>query len=210
MGEKVADDIFVVRQEMRSGWTCNVVVVFGEDSIGMVDTGYENTGEDFVFPLIEEQGRRLDEVSLIVNTHRDGDHIGGNTVFKERTGAPVAIHELEMEAVPTADTRLGDDVTLGDRVFKVIHTPGHRPGAVCLYDEASKILLTADSVCGTRENLIRMDKNIYIDSLKRLLELDVETMIMSHPFGPPGKDVLRGDEVRQMIEASIEIAENLE
>ena len=210
MGEKVADDIFVVRQEMRSGWTCNVVLVFGEDKIGVVDTGYENTGEDFVFPLIEEQGRRLDEVSIIVNTHRDGDHIGGNAVFKERTGAPVAIHELEMEAVPTADARLGEYVTLGDRVFKVIHTPGHRPGAVCLYDEASKILLTADSVCGTRENLIRMDKNIYIDSLKRLLELDVETMIMSHPFGPPGKDVLRGDEVRQMIEASIEIAENLE
>ncbi|GAF91282.1 unnamed protein product, partial [marine sediment metagenome] len=30
-----------------------------------------------------------------------------------------------------------------------------------------------------------------------------------HPFGPPGKDVLRGDEVKQMIEASIEIAVNL-
>jgi hypothetical protein len=42
-----------------------------------------------------------------------------------------------------------------------------------------------------------------------LLGLDVETMIMSHPFGPMGKDVLRGDEPRQMIEASIEIAQNL-
>ena len=133
----------------------------------------------------------------------------GNTMFKERTGAPIAIHELEMEAVPTADAKLGDDVTLGDRSFKVIHTPGHRPGAVCLYDEGSKLLLTADSVCGTRENLIRMDKNVYIDSLKRLLELDVELMIMSHPFGPPGKDVLREDEARQMIEASIEVAVNL-
>jgi len=209
MGEKVANDIFVVRQEMRPGWTCNVVLVFGEDKIGVVDTGYENTGEDYVFPLVLEQGRRLDEVSIIVNTHRDGDHIRGNAVFKERTGAPVVIHELEMEAVPTADAKLGDSVTLGDRVFKVIHTPGHRPGAVCLYDEGSKLLLTADSVCGTRENLIRMDKSIYIDSLKRLLELDVEMMIMSHPFGPPGKDVLRGDEARQMIEASLEIALNL-
>jgi hypothetical protein len=37
----------------------------------------------------------------------------------------------------------------------------------------------------------------------------VELMIMSHPFGPPVKDVLRGDEARQMIEASIEIALNL-
>lgn len=69
--------------------------------------------------------------------------------------------------------------------------------------------MTGDSVCGTRENLIRMDKNIYIDSLKKLLSLDVELMIMSHPFAPPGKDVLRGDEAKQMIEASIEIAVNL-
>jgi len=209
MSEKVTNNIFLVRQEMRPGWTCNVVLVFGEDKIGVVDTGYENTPEDYVFPLIKEQGRRLDEVSIIVNTHRDGDHIRGNAAFKERTGAPIAIHELEMEAVPTADTKLVNNVTLGDRSFKVIHTPGHRPGAVCLYDEGSKVLLTGDSVCGTRENLIRMDKNIYINSLKRLLELDVELMIMSHPFDPPGKDILRGDEARQMIEASMEIAVSL-
>ena len=194
---------------MRPGWTCNVVLVFGENEIGVIDSGYENTPEDFVFPLIEEQGRRLDEVSIIVNTHRDGDHIRGNAALKRRTGAPIFIHELEMEAVPTSDTRLGDNVTLGDRSFKVIHSPGHRPGAVCLYDEGSKILLTADCVCGEKESLIRMDKNIYIDSLKKLLELDVELMIMSHPFAPAGKEILRGDEIKQMIETSIEIAVNL-
>ena len=210
MVEEVMGDILVVRQEMRSGWTCNVVLVLGEEEIGVVDTGYEDTGEALVFPAIEGRGRRLDEVSLIVNTHRDGDHIRGNASFKERTGAPIAAHELEMEAIPTADIKLGDEVALGDRTFRVIHTPGHRPGAVCLYDEAGKLLLTGDSVCGTRENLIRMDKDIYIESLRGLLDLDVETMIMSHPFGPPEKDVLMGDEVKQMIEASIEIAENLE
>ncbi len=205
----IEDDLYLVRQEMRPGWTCNVVLVFGEDKIGVVDSGYENTPDDFVFPLIEERGRRVEEVSIIVNTHRDGDHIRGNASLKERTGAPITIHELEMEAVPTADAGLGESVALGDRTFKVIHTPGHRPGAVCLYEEGSRLLLTGDSVCGTRENLIRMDKHIYIDSLKRLLGLDVETMIMSHPFGPMGKDVLKGDEPRQMIEVSIEIAQNI-
>jgi glyoxylase-like metal-dependent hydrolase (beta-lactamase superfamily II) len=210
MAEMVKDDLYLVRQEMRPGWTCNVVLVFGEDEIGVVDSGYENTPDDFVFPLIEERGRRVDEVSIIVNTHRDGDHIRGNAALKEGTGAPIIIHELEMEAVPTADSRLGESVVLGDRTFKVIHTPGHRPGAVCLYDEGSRLLLTGDSVCGTRENLIRMDKHIYIESLQRLLGLDVEIMIMSHPFGPMGKDILRGDEPRQMIEASIEIAKNIE
>ena len=210
MAEMVKEDLYLVRQEMRPGWTCNVVLVFGEEEIGVVDSGFENTPGDFVFPLIEERGRRIDEVSTIVNTHRDGDHIRGNAVLKEGTGAPIIIHELEMEAVPTADARLGDSVALGDRTFKVIHTPGHRPGAVCLYDEGGRLLLTGDSVCGTRENLIRMDKHIYIDSLQKLLDLDVETMIMSHPFDPMGKDILRGDEPRQMIEASIEIAQNTE
>ena len=209
MSEKVQDDLYLVRQEMRPGWTCNVLILFGETSIGIVDSGYENTPGDHVLPLIEEQGRSVDEVSLIVNTHRDGDHIRGNSALKEMTGAPIAIHELEMEAVPTADTRLGETVTLGDRTFTVIHTPGHRPGAVCLYHRETRTLLTGDSVCGTRENLIRMNKDTYIDSLKGLLELPVETMIMSHPFGPPGKDILGGDEPRQMIEDSIEIALNL-
>ena len=208
MSEKVTDDIFIVRQEMRPGWTCNVVIIFGKENIGVVDTGFENTPEDLVFPLIIKQGRHPEEVSLIVNTHRDGDHIRGNEVFKERTGASISIHRLEMEAVPTSDVVLGDEVILGKRNFKVIHTPGHRPGAVCLYDENNKVLLTGDSVCGTRENLIRMDKNIYINSLKALRKLDVELMIMSHPFAPPGKDILRGNEVKQMIEDSIEIAMN--
>ncbi|MHA2394612.1 MAG: MBL fold metallo-hydrolase [Promethearchaeota archaeon] len=210
MSEMVTNDIFIVRQEMRPGWTCNVLLVFGRDKIGIVDSGYENTPEDLVFPLIKEQGRRLDEVSIIVNTHRDGDHIRGNQVYKERIRAPIAIHELEMEAVSTADIKLGNKVKLGDRSFKVIHTPGHRPGAICLYDEVNNTLLTGDSVCGTREDLIRMDKNIYINSLRRLLELDVKLMIMSHPFGPPRKDILRNDEVKNMIEESLKIAVNLE
>ena len=86
---------------------------------------------------------------------------------------------------------------------------GHRPGAVCLFDEANKLLITADSVCGTREDLIRMGKEIYIRSLKGLLGLDVEHMIMSHPFQPAGKNILNGSEVKEMIKASIDIAEKL-
>ena len=209
MNEQVTDDIFIVRQDMRPGWTCNVSLIFGKKGIGVVDSGYENTPMDLVFPLIENLGRRFDEVTLIVNTHRDGDHIRGNTVLKEHTGAPIAVHELERVAVPTADTNLGETVKLGDRTFEVIHTPGHRPGAVCLYDENDKIMITGDSICGTREDLIRMDKKIYINSMRSLQKRDIELMIMSHPFGPPRKDILRGDEVKEFIQASIEVAMNL-
>ncbi len=78
-------------------------MIFGEDNIGVIDTGYENTPVDFVFPLIQSKNRRLGDVKLIVNTPRDGDHVRGNDMFKEKTSAPVAIHSLEVEAVLSAD-----------------------------------------------------------------------------------------------------------
>jgi glyoxylase-like metal-dependent hydrolase (beta-lactamase superfamily II) len=209
--ERVSDDLYVVMQEMRPGWFCSVVVLIGGEKIGIVDTGYENTPSDFVFPLILELGRELDDVNYVVNTHRDGDHIRGNVSIKEKTNAFIAVHELESEAVETADIKLkdGDVVALGDRMFNVIHTPGHRPGSICLYDKENKLLITGDSICGEREDLIRMDKKIYIRSLKKLLDLSVDIMIMSHPFNPPGKNILYGNETTDMIKASIRIAEKL-
>ena len=113
--------------------------------------------------------------------------------------------------MPSANQLLedGETVKLGDRSFKVIHTPGHRPGAICLLDEEHKLLITGDSVCGTREDLIKMDKEIYIKSLKHLQTVDADVMIMSHPFQPPGKHILRGKEIPEMIKASIEIAEKM-
>ena len=208
---EVFDDLYVVKQDMRPGWYYSVFVVLGKNNIGIIDTGFENTLMDYVFPLIQGKGRSLDEVDLIVNTHRDGDHIKGNDVFKEKTGAPIVAHSLAAEAIPSLDRTMedGDVLKLGDRLFKVIHTPGHRPGAVCLLDEEHKVLITGDSVCGEREDLIRMDKNIYIESLRRLLELDIDMMLMSHPFKPAGKNILKGDEIGEMIRASIGIAEKL-
>jgi len=209
--QKVADDLYFVKQPIREGWFCGAIIISGTGRIGLVDTGFENTPVDYIFPLVDELGRRPEEIDYVVNTHRDGDHVLGNKVIKERTKANIAIHELEADAVDTADIKLrdGDLVELGDRTFEVIHTPGHRPGSICLYDEKSYTLITGDSVCGDRTDLIRMDKEIYISSLKKLLDLDTRVMIMSHPFKPLGKSILVGNEAKEMIHASIDIARKL-
>jgi glyoxylase-like metal-dependent hydrolase (beta-lactamase superfamily II) len=209
--EQVATDLYLVKQPLRVGWFCTVAVVLGACTIGLVDTGFENTPEDYVFPLIRQLGRRIEEIGYVVNTHRDRDHVLGNQVVKVRTGATIAIHELEAEAIETADVTLtdGDDVALGDRVFTVVHTPGHRPGSICLHDAANGVLITGDSVCGDRTDLIRMDPTLYIDSLTILAALQSDTLVMSHPFQPLGKSVLTGAEPDQMLQASIAIAESL-
>jgi glyoxylase-like metal-dependent hydrolase (beta-lactamase superfamily II) len=205
--EKVADDLFLVRQPLKEDWFCVVTVVFGEDQIALVDTGLGKTPVDHIFPFIQRQGRGIEEINLVVNTHRDMDHVGGNRTLKAWTGAKIAIHELEADSVKLADVQLkdGDSVGLGNREFSIVHTPGHRPGSICLYDEGDRLLISGDSVCGEVRHLIRR-KKAYIASLGRLLGMDVVTMIMSHPFQPMGRCVLMGDDPRRMIESSIEIA----
>lgn len=209
--QKVAEDLYFIEQPLRPGWFVGVSVVLGSEKIGLVDTGFERTPEERIFPTLRNMGRKPEEINCVVNTHRDGDHVLGNSVIKKETGAKITVHELDAEAVETVDIKLkdGDFIDLGDRSFRVVHTPGHTLGSICLYDQENSALITGDSVCGERSDLIRMNKEIYIVSLRKLLDLKVEVMIMSHPFLPIGKSVLTGDECERMIRASMSVAEKL-
>lgn len=207
--ERIADDLYFVKYVHREGTFVGITVVLGRHAIGLVDTGFEPTIVDHLFPFLRDVGRRPDEITFVVNTHRDGDHIQGNPVLKAQTKATIAAHELDADAIGGVDVRLhdGDQVDLGDRTFEVVHAPGHTPGNICLHQPEAKLLIVGDTLCGDRVNLIRMGKDLYIASIKRLLDLDVSRLIQSHPRKPIEKGVLVGDEPRQMMLASIALAE---
>ncbi len=209
--EQVAQDIYLIEEPIREDWFCGVVVVLGKQHIGLVDTGFEHTPGRYVFPFLESLGRRPEEITLIVNTHRDGDHVQGNRPVKDRSDAAVAAHELEREAIGEVDRVLqdGDRVQMGDRTFTVLHTPGHTTGSICLHDEANGILLTGDALCGELKELIRMAPEIYIRSLEKLGRLKANTVVMAHPFPPAGKGILNAEEASRMIRDSTTVARNL-
>jgi glyoxylase-like metal-dependent hydrolase (beta-lactamase superfamily II) len=209
---KIEDDIYFVQHRNRPGWFCGITVVVGKDKLGIVDTGYENTPEEYLLPFLAEIGRDPKEITDVYNTHGDGDHIEGNEAVKKMTGATFTCYELEAEHITTADRTLaeGETIELGDRTFSVVHCQGHRAGNTCLIDNESSLMIVGDTIVGTREELIRIGSEPYIASLKKILNLSPATVVMSHPFEPAGKNLLKGEEIAEMIEASIKIAERLE
>jgi glyoxylase-like metal-dependent hydrolase (beta-lactamase superfamily II) len=101
-------------------------------------------------------------IKIIVLTHSHIDHVGGLADVKKATGAVIAIHENEapfllkqprlMEFMPPtppsppADRLLkdGDMIKVGKLKFKVLHTPGHTSGGICLLGDG--IVFTGDTL----------------------------------------------------------------
>ncbi len=112
--------------------------------------------------IFEEAESRGYKIKYIVNTHSHVDHTMGNRRMKELTGAEIVIHEKEAYSLthqppymlsmfgadpsPPADllVRDGDYIKVGDVSLRVIHTPGHSPGSICLYGDG--IVFTGDTL----------------------------------------------------------------
>ncbi len=113
----------------------------------VIDPGAEG---ERILAALRESGAR---VVAIVNTHGHWDHFGANAAVKEATGAPLLLHAADADWLsgrlanrsplaalaqvtsPPADRFLadGEELALGRHRLRVIHTPGHTAGGICLY-----------------------------------------------------------------------------
>lgn len=92
------------------------------------------------------------EIIYIVNTHAHIDHIGANDMIREETGACLLIHsadapfledpEMNLSIMidkkrkfssPTKMLEEGDQIRVDGISLRVLHTPGHTPGSICLH-----------------------------------------------------------------------------
>jgi glyoxylase-like metal-dependent hydrolase (beta-lactamase superfamily II) len=133
-------------------------------------------------------------ISLIATTHGHIDHVEALAELKQRTGAKVAVHELDaaMLADPmvsgaalfglsqqgvTADVLLHEgeavEVPGSGVMLTVLHTPGHTPGSICLLGDG--VLFSGDCLFAGgigRVDLPGGDEQAMLGSLARLAELD--------------------------------------
>ncbi|MBS3815651.1 MAG: MBL fold metallo-hydrolase [Hadesarchaea archaeon] len=180
----------------------NIYVIPGSITV-LIDAG---TGKHF--KQVSKDLKNFDlsprDIDLLINTHCHYDHVGGDLDFIEASNCDLAIHKEDAKPVIEGDPERTlasqfdeeieplkvsrvlvdrDYIELGESVLEVIHTPGHSPGSISLYEPTEKILFSGDTVFKNgigRLGLPGSDSEAMKESLEKLAEKKVNKLYPGH------------------------------
>lgn len=190
-------------------YRCNIWHVRGRDRDMLVDSGMGVLSLREWVPLVTE--RPLDavashthfdhigchhefpcrlchaaEAEILAHANRDNTLAGkyvSDDIFHQLPPEPYQSATYTVKGAPaTRIVQDGDIIDLGDRHFEVIHTPGHSPGGIALWEAATGVLISGDIVYdgplveGTTEE----EAAQYVASMKRLLDLPARVVHGGH------------------------------
>jgi len=200
--------------------TSNAYVVVSGDALTLIDTG-TGRDVALIVAEIEQRGHVLSELGSIILTHAHSDHRGGVGELVRRTGTRVLAHREEVpylqrsKSLPSGSafgrvlsrleervsgsahaievTRPLDDGDVLDVLggLRVIHTPGHTPGSICLYQEEWQVLFCGDLLFNgnpfTHRGGLRFPPRLFsgdapalVRSAQRLSSLMVRVLCVGH------------------------------
>jgi glyoxylase-like metal-dependent hydrolase (beta-lactamase superfamily II) len=152
--EKIGDRVYHL-PDIIGGPT----ILLGE-TVVLVDTGVPGS-DDAILAAVEEIGRNATDVTDIVITHADGDHVGSLSALVARTGATVWAGEHEADVIEGKAPARGGDTTQTaavDRRFlpgetlplqggiETVDTHGHTVGHISLFLPGERILIAGDAI----------------------------------------------------------------
>ena len=204
--------------------------LLAEDRLTLIDAGMMGS-RLMLERYLRRIGRRMDELTHVICTHGHPDHIGGlQEIVRDRDDVEVLIHPDDLaglqrplrESLATTEGRAerrgriiqsltrapatATPVEHGTLLpmlggLRVVHTPGHTPGSICLYAERLRLLFTGDVLQVVRGRLTYASAFFSHDhagarsSVDRLAALDVDAIALSHY--PPWRD-RPGDALRAL------------
>jgi len=207
---KLGDDVtFISEPHIKEYYRCNIWHIRGRDRDLLVDTGMGVVSLRRHVPIVtekpclavashthfdhigchhefEERLIHADEADILAAPTRSNTNAGkyvGDDIFTALPPAPYSHAEYNVGAAPaTGIVGDGDVIGLGDRHFEVVHTPGHSPGGIALWEAATGILFSGDIVYDgpLAESDDPVEQQQYYNSMKRLLKFPVRMVHGGH------------------------------
>ena len=182
----------------------NFCYLVGDEALkacALIDPAFET---DRILAEADGLGYR---VTHIINTHGHSDHTAGNEAIKAATGARLLIHKLDAgrlgkmahrtfsrilggKGSPVPDVLLNDNdlIKIGNGIhLRVIHTPGHTPGSMCLYTDGH--IFTGDTLfvgaVGRTDLPGGSSKQLLTSIKEKIYTLPGSTIVWpGHDYGP--------------------------
>jgi glyoxylase-like metal-dependent hydrolase (beta-lactamase superfamily II) len=184
----------------------------------IIDPG---TYADVVIQKLDEYNVKTPE--FIILTHYHYDHSQDVLEIRELTKAKVMMHEADFQMLqkrldvkwyknfsdfkPDILLKGNETIDLGDCILDVIHTPGHSPGSICLYEQKSRSLISGDTIFSYgsvgRTDFPGGNSEELKKSVERLSKLDIKKLY-------PGHGEITDKEVNEQIRESLEFVSSME
>ena len=207
---RMGDDVTYIGEPfIKEFYRCNIWHVRGRDRDMLIDSGMGVVSLRERVPLVTEKALlavashthfdhigchheftdrvvHRDEADLLARPTRANtlaDPYVTDDIFTRLPPAPYVSAEYGVKAAHATRIVLdGDIIDLGDRRFEVVHTPGHSPGGIALWEEATQILFSGDIIYDGPliEDCYHSDINDYIASMQRLYDFPVRIIHGGH------------------------------
>lgn len=190
-----------VTWERRPFPDANLLLLHGRTP-ALVDSGFVGHAEQTAAWARAQAG----QIDLVVNTHWHSDHVGGNGLL-QAAGAGIAAGTRDAEALArrdpgccaaeyldqpvspyTVDEPLADGqlLRLGDGDWQVVHTPGHTPGHLALWQPDERLLVVGDALSDYDVGWVNLAldgpdaADAALTSLRRMTDLGPRVLLPSH------------------------------
>jgi len=198
---KILDGLYGFIWQSANENNCNSFFIEGSKKI-LIDPGHRHLFRH-VQRGLEQIGSTPEQIDVVLVTHGHPDHLEMVSSFGPSTQWAMSRVDYDFvmkyigspaEFPKPAFFLQEGELTIGDKTFVAILTPGHSPGSVCLYWPEKKTLFTGDVVFSQsigRTDLPGGSGKQLKESITRLAELDVEVLCPGHGDVVAGRESVK-------------------